>query len=306
MHRIIPIIIVLILAVPLQSVVAQEISLAAKAQQDSVEVNIGADGSVHVKHVVRSSSVPVQIELISGVREGIRVTDTGGEEMQHAMISGDQNLMLFPSRSDILVEYQLKDELVNMGGVWTWDFRYLESTKFFFPENIDMIFVTEKPIRLDEKKAINCHGCQMVLEFFEDTDVQTETVVWEEHGFTVPILSVSQIESFHFEQPRKSITFEVVEPDRLVTLVMPRELLGDPYTVLLEDERVYKHDYAKNGTHVWLSIKPDSAGTVTVIGTTVIPEFSLFLPLILSIGLVAVLRHMVKVRGFLGLQTGAP
>lgn len=301
MHRIIPIIIAMILVVPLQSAAAQELSLASKAQQDSVEVNIGADGSVHVQHVVRSSSVPVQIELISGVREGITVTGTGGEELQYAMISGDQNLMLFPSRSDMLIEYQLKDELVSKGGVWTWNFRYLESTKFFFPDNIDMIFITEKPIMLDEKKAINCHGCQMVLEFFEDMDVQTETVIWEEHDFTVPILSVSQIESFRFEQPSRSITFEVVEPDRLVTLIMPRELLGDPYTVLLEDERVFKHDYVKNGTHVWVSIKPDSAGTVTVIGTTVIPEFSLFLPLILSIGMVAVLRHMLKARGFLGL-----
>ena len=125
-----------------------------------------------------------------------------------------------PSDDDIIVEYELKDVLGQIEGVWTWNFRYLESTKFFFPDNIDMIFVSDKPVLLDEKKAINCHGCQMILQYFEDRDVQTETVRWEESTFEVPIISPGEVTSFRFDQPSKSISFVVNDDKQFVTAII--------------------------------------------------------------------------------------
>ena len=39
------------------------------------------------------------------------------------------------------------------------------------------------------------------------------------------------------------------------------------------------HEYINNGTHVWLNIKPETTGEVTIIGTTVVPEFPIIAPL---------------------------
>ena len=277
----------LLLSLPAHDAAAQEVSVAGRAEQRSVEVRIGEDGQVRVKHVVQGSSVPRQVDLLDGRRDNIRVTDGEGGEVQHAMVGGDRAVLFFPSGRDGVVEYDLEGALTQVRGVWTWDFLYLESTQFSFPGHVDMIFVTNKPVMLDDKRAINCHGCQMILEFFADDDVQVEGVEWGGREFSVPIMSLTEIRSLSFDQPEKSISFEVTEGGGFVTVVLPLELLWDPYRAYLDDRQIPAHGYIKNGTHVWLSFRPASAGTVTIIGTTAVPEFSLFPPLALGIVLAA-------------------
>ena len=34
------------------------------------------------------------------------------------------------------------------------------------------------------------------------------------------------------------------------------------------DEKIFFHEYINNGTHVWLNIRPDNSGNVSIIGTT--------------------------------------
>ena len=59
--------------------------------------------------------------------------------------------------------------------------------------------------------------------------------------------------------------------------------MWEPYTVLINDEKILRHQFFENGTHVWLNVRPDSAGEVSIIGTTVVPEFPLVAPLALSL-----------------------
>ena len=69
-----------------------QISIGEKAVQKSVEVIINSAGEVHVKHVVVSSNVPKQVELIDGTVLNLLVTDEQGKEKQVAVIgdnSGD-------------------------------------------------------------------------------------------------------------------------------------------------------------------------------------------------------------------------
>ena len=55
-----------------------QISIGENAQQKSVEVMINSDGAVHVKHVVRSSNLPVDLELVYGTISNISVTNEQG------------------------------------------------------------------------------------------------------------------------------------------------------------------------------------------------------------------------------------
>jgi len=209
-----------------------------------------------------------------------------------ARVSGDQGVVFVRSEEDRVAEYELTDRLVREeNGLWVLDFYYPESTIFYFPEGIEMIFVDNKPVMLDEKKAIRCHGCQMILHYFEDDRVQSERVVWGDHGFDVPIISLAEMGSFEFDQPAKTVSYQVPRENEFVTIVLPFELLWEPYEVYLDDEKILFHSYIKNDTHVWLTMRPEAAGTVSIIGTTAIPEFSMFLPLVLGISLIVLLQY---------------
>ena len=263
-----------------------QISIGQKANQKSVEVIINSEGEVHVKHIVHKSSLPTDLELIYGTVSNVSVTNEEGDELLFSM-NDDRTLLVQPSNEESIVEYDLEHALIQTNGVWTWSFRYLETTSFYFPDEVKLIFSNERPVYLDEKKGISCHGCQMVLEYSINEPKNFENVTWEDKEFVVEILSHSNIENFVFNQPTKSISFDVSNENQFVTTIIPLELLWNPYVVFLDDEKIFFHEYNNDGTHVWLSLKPETSGTISIIGTTVIPEFPIIAPL--AIGFLMIL-----------------
>ena len=263
-----------------------QISIGQKANQKSVEVIINSEGEVHVKHIVHKSSLPTDLELIYGTVSNVSVTNEEGDELLFSM-NDDRTLLVQPSNEESIVEYDLEHALIQTNGVWTWSFRYLETTSFYFPDEAKLIFSNERPVYLDEKKGISCHGCQMVLEYSINEPKILENVTWEDKEFVVEILTHSNIENFVFNQPTKSISFDVSNENQFVTTIIPLELLWNPYVVLLDDEKIFFHEYNNDGTHVWLSLKPETSGTISIIGTTVIPEFPIIAPL--AIGFLMIL-----------------
>jgi hypothetical protein len=263
-----------------------QISIGQKANQKSVEVTINSEGEVHVKHIVHKSSLPTDLELIYGTISNVTVTNEEGDELLFSM-NDERTLLVQPSNEKSIVEYDLEHALIQTNGVWTWSFRYLETTSFYFPDEANLIFSNERPIYLDEKKGISCHGCQMLLEYSINESKNIENVTWEDEEFVVEILTHSNIDNFVFDQPSRSISFDVSNENQFVTTIIPLELLWSPYIVLLDDEKIFYHEYINNGTHVWLSLKPDTSGAITIIGTTVIPEFPIIAPL--AIGFLMIL-----------------
>jgi len=271
-----------------------QISIGQKAIQKSVEVTINSEGEVHVKHIVRSSSLPTDLELIYGTVSNVTVTNEEGDELLFSFTGDDRMVLVQPSNDDSIIEYDLEDALVQTNGVWTWSFRYLETTSFYFPNEANLIFSNERPVYLDENKGISCHGCQMVLEFSINEPKNFKTVTWEDKEFVVEILTYSNIDNFVFDQPTRSISFDVSNENQFVTTIIPLELLWNPYIVLLDDEKVFFHEYINNGTHIWLSLKPETSGTISIIGTTVIPEFPIIAPLAIGFLMILVLPFTRK------------
>ena len=89
----------------------------------------------------------------------------------------------------------------------------------------------------------------------------------------------ADIENFEFDQPAKEISFDVKESNQYITTIIPLELLWGPYVVFLDDEKLLFQDYKNNGTHVWINMKPNTTGEISIIGTTVVPEFPIIAPL---------------------------
>jgi hypothetical protein len=72
-------------------------------------------------------------------------------------------------------------------------------------------------------------------------------------------------------------------------------LLGGPYVVLLDDKKIKFNKNSIGENQISLSMKPQSTGQITIIGTTVIPEFSMFLPLIMGFLIILTVPFMKKI-----------
>lgn len=271
-----------------------QISIGEKARQELVEISVSQDGKVHVKHIIRASNLPVDLELISGTVSNISVLNNQGEEELFSTNADNTMLLLQPSSEKLIIEYELEDALSKIDDVWTWDFRYLEKTSFIIPEGVDLIFVNERPVFLDDRKGFACHGCQMILEYSIDEPKNIEYVNWENMKFAVEVKTLAEISDFNFSQHSKEISFRINNENRFVTTVVPLELLWGPYEVFLNDEKTYFHEYVNNGTHVWISMKPDTTGKITIIGTTVIPEFPIFAPMAIGFLMVMIIPLVRK------------
>ena len=134
----------------------------------------------------------------------------------------------------------------------------------------------------------------MFLEYSINESRIFENVKWEEKEFVVEIRNQKGVDKFIFDQPSKSITFDIIGENRFVTTIIPLELLWEPYTVFLDNEKIPAYQHINNGTHVWLIINPDTSGQVNIIGTTVVPEFSMMISLIIGFFVILALPFMKK------------
>ena len=272
-----------------------QLSIGAKAVQKSVEVIINSNGEIHVKHVIISSNLPSQVDLIEGTVSNLVVTNEQGKEKEFIVVGDKNGVMIFPSQRNSIIEYNLDNVLSQKDNLWTWDFSYLETTSFIMPKEVDLVFVSGTPVFLGEKNGIACHGCQMVLEYPINELKNINQVNWEDKEFLVETRTSSEIESFDFSQSEKKISFKVNGNNQFVTIIIPLELLWEPYSVFLNDDEILKREIMNNGTHVWLNLRPETSGEITIIGTTVIPEFPIIAPLAVGFLMILVIPLMRKV-----------
>ena len=179
--------------------------------------------------------------------------------------------MIAPNQGELTVQYDLEDELIIKNNVWTLDFRYLQTTNFFFPDELGTIFTNGIPVNLDDKKGLTCHGCQVLLEYSLNEPKKIRQVNLDNKEFFVGISTFADFENFSFNQNEGEISFQINDENQFVTTIIPIELLWEPYSVLLDNEKIIFHDYINNGTHVWIKIKPTGSGDITINGTTTKP-----------------------------------
>jgi len=271
-----------------------QINFGEKPQQ-TIGIRIDENGIAHVTHeVIGSSKTTQQVETIAGTMSNLSVTDVDGNGAQYLTLEKYPiAIVLTPSDNNmIFIKYDLNDVIVSKNGIWTWEWIGIEKTNFYFPDSIDIIWINDRPVYIGEK-GIRHHGGQMTLEYVLDEPVILKKVAWEDKKFDVGIRTLTDIDKFEFSQPSKSITFDTPESNSLVTIIIPLELLWEPYDVYVNSNKTLNSEFYNNGTHVWLGFRPDTFGTISIIGTTVVPEFP-FVPLVIGISIVLVLQFRNK------------
>ena len=285
----------LVLVIPVSHA---QLTIGADAEQKSIQMKLDTDGTVSVKHVVSSSNMPVTVKLFSGAISNLVITNETGEDKSNTGIAtdlqGNQSIVIFPSKHDSIIEYNLEN-IIPKDNLFTIQTSYAETYSVIFPDEIEMIFLNDNTIFLENKKGVSLnYGGSATIQYYSNIPKVVKEVQWEENKFNVEIITDSKIDKFNFEQTSKSISFQVNEEDKLITIIMSEELLGGPYLIFLDDEKIKFNKGMRGENHVVLNMKPDVPGEITIIGTTVIPEFSMFLPLVMGFLVVLTVPFMKK------------
>jgi len=278
--------ILIISVIPLA--LAQEISLGTPADQE-IKILVQPPNS-HVIHKIKSSNTIQEVIPILENFSNLKVTNINGEEVQFGTVHAKNVVFsIFPTNQEVIVEYDIDNIIEMKNGVWTWDFAYPQTTKFIFPQEIDLIFINGIAVNIEKTDGINCHGCNAVLEFIENEPVIFKKIIWENEEFDLKVRTLTEINSLNFDQTSKSISFDVSEKDQFITFMIPLKLLWNPYEVFLNDEKIFKQEFFMNETHVWLNLRPNETGTISIIGTSAIPEFPIFSPLVFGLAILITL-----------------
>lgn len=268
---------------------AQEITFGEKPLQ-VIEITIDESGIAHVVHQIEESKKTRQVETYNGVITNLSVTNQAGNDIEYFTLEKQPvAIVLPPSSNTVFIKYDLADVLSLKEGVWRWNYTGTEKTNFYFPENVDAIWINDRPIYIGEK-GIRQHGGTMTLEYVINEPIILKKVSWEDKEFTVGIRTLTDPSGFEFSQPKKSITFDIAKGGSLVTAVIPLTLLWEPYDVYINTNGTLNSEFYNNGTHAWLGFRSATPGTIQIIGTTVVPEFPVFVPLVIGILLVLVLQ----------------
>ena len=274
-----------------------QLSLGSEAKQESVEVKINPDGEIKVKHIVSSSSMPGSVSLLIGEISNLIITNELGEEINSGVANdglGNESILVLPSKQNTVIEYNLENMKLN-DNLFSREISYPQKLSVIFDESINLIFVNNNIIFLDDKKGISINGGgNLKIEFYSNESKIIEKAIWEENEFDIEIITDSEIKDFNFDQPEKSISFQVNDENKFVTITMSEELLGGPYVTLLDDEKIKYAKFLRDDGIVSLNLKPETTGQVTIIGTTVIPEFSMFIPLIMGFIIILTVPAMRK------------
>jgi hypothetical protein len=246
-------------------------AMAQTVPLHSLEVDVEAASDAGVTHVMPGSEEATLLPLVRGNATGITVRDEIGNDIYHTL--ENHTVSIAPSESEVTVRYVVRDALTREGNMWVWDFSYPGSTRFAFAGEIDTIYTNQIPVYLGGGESVRCHGCQMRLEFTLDEPLWNYDIVWGDHTFVVAVRSHDTIGPVTLNQPSMSIDFEVERGGEMVTAIIPLQMLGDPYQAYLDGEGVWYHEYRSNGTHAWVNMRPPNPGVITLVGSSVIPEF---------------------------------
>lgn len=260
---------------------AQDVNFGDPAVQ-TVKIKIAENGDVHVTHIVDKSATSRHLEFISNDYTNLVVTDEKGGDPQYAEASATKaGLVIFPTKNKVLVDYDVAGMVKEKDGLWTWNYQYFGDTAFYLPENVKLFYTNNSIVDLGDQQGFLCHGCQIILEYELVPTIITKQVQWEDKKFDVKIITQADIPSLELDQENKKLRFEVTEPNKFITLIIPKALLWNPYQVTLNDKPILEQERFM-GDDVLLHLKPTEKGTIEITGVSVVPEFPLAAILVLS------------------------
>ena len=268
-------------------------------QTDKIIFEIGKDTTVHVKHIIIGDPwqphEPKVIKMLPGKHSNLQVTDEDGDylrpmgfvgetfEEAEYIIAGQKALAGY----DLVAEYDLENFLELNNGLWTKNFDFPHDVIIHVDDEVEMILVNTRPVDISDAEGINCMGCNILIEFFDNTESITKTVIrtdtkFEEisntgEEYSVEFLSDGAIGELNFIDELNYLSFDVNQENQLFLVKIPLDLLLSPYHVflseidqdiLVDSDQIRKSEFKQTATHANLSFRANIEGVIHIVGST--------------------------------------
>ena len=263
------------------------VNTAVKIEQQKIILEVSRNSDTTVKHVIENGKWTDRariIEILPGSHTNLKVYDEDGDRLQFAF-DGDSfeesKHVLLNQKSgccDLIVEYKLQNFLELTNGIWTKDIKIPHDVVVMIDEDIEMIFVNSRPIDVSDAKGINCVGCYMMLEFYNDKKFNSKELSFKDNKFSIEYLANEEINEIQFVEDGNGImNFNVMESDQLIILKIPLELFLNPYEVYFTNEddtsldqidKIRKTEFYQDDSHVSISFRTTQEGVVSIVGAT--------------------------------------
>jgi len=241
------------------------------AYQKLTQLTIDESENIQAKHVIGFSENPVSVNLFEGaITDSITVTNENGEELEFGIggIGDYGSIIIFSADKNTNIKYNLENMIRQSDNFLTLNIGYPKLFSILFSEKTELIFLNDQIIELGDKKGISINnGGYVNVEYYSKTPKYVEEVIWKENKFDVEIITDSDIDKFNFDQESKIVSFQIIEKNKFVTVTIEKELLGAPYTILLNDKKIKYTISVSKENFVSLSMKPQVIGEIVISGS---------------------------------------
>ena len=179
---------------------------------------------------------------------------------------------------DLIVEYTLDNFMELDYGLWSKELKSEGDIIVMIGDDIELIFVNSRPIDVSDAKGINCIGCNMILEYFDNEEYSSKEIFFSNDKFTIDFLSNGKISEMEFiGGGAQLLNFDVIDKDQLFVIKIPLEYLLNPFEVYFTEnddmdldqvDKIRKTEFSQDETHVNVSFRTFGEGTVSIVGAT--------------------------------------
>ena len=268
-------------------------------QTNKIIFEIGKDTTVHVKHVIIGGAWdagdPKLIKTLPGKHSNLQVTDEEGDYLRPIGFVGDtfeESEYIIAGQKphkayDLVAEYDLENFLELEDGLWGKHFTFPHDVEIFIDDDIEIIFANNRPVNVVDAKGINCVGCDIKIEFFDNPEPIIKKVIISEtkleeisstgEEFILEFLSNGKIGDLNYIKELNYFSFDVNKENQIFLVKIPLDLLLSPYHVyltendqeiLVESDQILKSEYGQSKTHANLSFRAETEGIIHVVGST--------------------------------------
>ena len=261
---------------------------AVLIEQQSIIFEVGKHSDAKIKHVIETGSWnsdrPRIIEIFPNDHTNLTVMDEDGDKLSFSFdketFEESRYIILNQKLGDydLIVQYDLEKFMELENRLWKKDFRFGSDIIIMLEEDVEFIFTNSRPVDVSDAKGINCIGCGLTLEYFDDGKRFTEEISTIENNFGVEFLSNGGISEVEFiEGGSNLLNFDVMEKDQLFLLKIPLNDFLNPYEVYFTEkddtsldqiDKIRKTELFQDETHVSLSFRTFGEGTVSIVGAT--------------------------------------
>jgi len=268
-------------------------------QTDKIVFEIGKDTTVHVKHIIVGDTwqpdEPKVIKMLPGKHSNLEVTDEDGDNLRPIGFVGEtfeeSEYIIAGQKAhagyDLVAEYDLENFLELNDGLWTKKFDFPHDVMIYVDDEVEIIFANSRPVDISDAGGVNCMGCNILIEFFDNPEPITKTVIrtdtrFEEisntgEEYSIEFLSDGVIGELNFIDELNYLSFDVNQENQLFLIKIPLDLLLSPYHVflseidqdiLVDSDQIRKSEFEQNATHANLSFRANTEGVIHIVGST--------------------------------------